>query len=68
MGEQIFRCGASRGAKSAMKALKFTKDRRVAFLRALADSGIVTIAAKHATATIPIVMAASPEEADFSFW
>jgi len=29
-----------------MKALKFTKDRGEAFLRALADSGIVTIAAK----------------------
>jgi hypothetical protein len=28
-----------------MKALKFTKDRREAFLRALADTGIVTVAA-----------------------
>jgi hypothetical protein len=28
-----------------MKALKFTKDRRAAFLRALADTGIVTTAA-----------------------
>ena len=34
-----------------MKALKFTKDRREAFLGALADSGIVTIAAKIAGIT-----------------
>src|SRR5215471_6930574 len=34
-----------------MKALKFTKDRREAFLRALADTGIVTVAAGVAGVT-----------------
>jgi hypothetical protein len=34
-----------------MKALKFTKDRREVFLRALADTGVVTVAAGVAGVT-----------------
>jgi hypothetical protein len=49
-----------------MKALKFTKDRRVAFLRALADSGIVTIAAKIAGITRARVYQVRKEDPDFA--
>ena len=56
-----------------MKALKFTKDRRGAFLRALADSGIVSLAAGIAGITrarayqvrkADLVFAAAWEEAE----
>ena len=49
-----------------MKALKFTKDRREAFLRALTDSGLVTIAAKIAGITRARVYQVRKEDTNFA--
>jgi hypothetical protein len=49
-----------------MKALKFTKDRREAFLRALADTGIVTIAAGIAGITRARAYQVRKEDPDFA--
>ena len=49
-----------------MKALKFTKERREAFLKALADSGIVTIAAEIAGITRARVYQVRKEDPEFA--
>ncbi len=49
-----------------MKALKFTKHRREAFLRALADTGIVTIAAGIAGITRARAYQVRKEDLDFA--